>query len=53
MYLFGSRSREEEKENSDIDLLVYFPDDVNLLKIAKYKKDFRRLSDLHGNCVRY
>ena len=37
VYLFGSRSREEEKENSDVDLLVYFPDDVNLLKIAKYK----------------
>lgn len=37
VYLFGSRSREEEKENSDVDLLVYFPEDVNLLKIAKYK----------------
>jgi predicted nucleotidyltransferase len=37
VYLFGSRSRDEEKENSDVDLLVYFPDDINLLKIAKYK----------------
>jgi predicted nucleotidyltransferase len=37
VYLFGSRSREEEQENSDVDLLVYFPDDINLLKIAKYK----------------
>lgn len=37
VYLFGSRSREEERENSDVDLLVYFPDDISLLKIAKYK----------------
>lgn len=37
VYLFGSRAREEEKENSDVDLLVYFPDHINLLKIAKYK----------------
>lgn len=37
VYLFGSRSREEEKENSDVDLLVYFPEHINLLKIAKYK----------------
>ena len=37
VYLFGSRSREEEKENSDVDLLVYFPEDINLLRIAKYK----------------
>lgn len=37
VYLFGSRSRDEEKESSDVDLLVYFPDHINLLKIAKYK----------------
>ena len=37
VYLFGSRSREEENENSDVDLLVYFPEHINLLKIAKYK----------------
>ncbi len=37
VYLFGSRSREEEKENSDVDLLVYFPEHINLLRIAKYK----------------
>jgi predicted nucleotidyltransferase len=37
VYLFGSRSRDEEKENSDVDLLVYFPEHINLLKIAKYK----------------
>jgi predicted nucleotidyltransferase len=37
VYLFGSRSRGEEKEDSDVDLLVYFPEDVNLLKIAKFK----------------
>lgn len=30
-------TREEEKENSDVDLLVYFPEHINLLKIAKYK----------------
>ena len=38
VYLFGSRVRGEEKENSDVDLLVYFPDTVNLLKIVKYKR---------------
>ena len=37
VYLFGSSSREEEQENSDVDLLVYFPEHINLLKIAKYK----------------
>ena len=37
VYLFGSRSRSEENENSDVDLLVYFPEHINLLKIAKYK----------------
>ncbi len=38
VYLFGSRARHQESETSDIDLLVFFPQNINLLRIVKYKR---------------
>ncbi len=40
--LFGSYVRGEEKENSDIDILVAFPEDTTLVDVANLK---RRLED--------
>jgi uncharacterized protein len=46
VYLFGSRSRNEETENSDIDLLAYFLKDVNLLEIVRYKRLLEKELDI-------
>jgi len=37
VYLFGSRARNDESENSDWDLLILTPSDVNL----EYEQKFR------------
>ncbi|MFC2157872.1 nucleotidyltransferase family protein [Acidobacteriota bacterium] len=41
--LFGSIVREEETEESDIDLLVELPDDASLLELANLKLDLEEI----------
>ena len=46
--VFGSYVRDEEKPESDIDLITEFPDDMSLLKFVRIE---RELSDKIGRKV--
>lgn len=46
-YIFGSFVRGEEKENSDVDILVELSESIGYMKLIKYKYELEDL--LHRN----